>query len=165
MPERLTTDFGHTIHHVWDTPEFTKYPHSRTWYMIAAIFLVACIAYALFAENYLFAVILVLIAIVFVFHEIHEPTMTQFGITDQGVVWRGFLFPYKEVHSFWIVYDPPVSKDLYIDFKKTTTPRLIIPLEDEDPVVVRETLRQYIFEDLSKEDEPISVSLGRMLKI
>lgn len=164
MPERITTEYGETIHHVWDVPEYTKYPHSRTWYITAAMFLIGCIVYAIFfEENYLFAFILLLITIIFGFHEMREPGVTQFGITERGVVWRGFLFPYKEVRAFWIIYEPDVQ-NLYITFKQPTTPRLTIPLGDEDPVEIRDTLKQYIFEDVNRDEEPLSDTFGRALK-
>lgn len=165
MPERLTTEFGETIHHVWDIPEYTKYPHSRLWYIGAAVFLLACIAYAIFfEENYLFAFILLLITIIFTFHEMREPGVAQFGITDRGLVWRGFLFPYKDVRNFWIVYDQDVQ-NIFITFKKATTPRLTIPLVDQDPIEIRETLKQYIFEDATRDEEPLTDTMGKVLKI
>lgn len=165
MPERITTDFGQTIYFVWDVPEYTKYPHSRFWYAGAALFLLSCIAYAIFAEdNYLFAFILLLITIIFSFHEMREPGVTQFAVTDRGVVWRGFLFPYKDVRAFWIVYEEGVQ-NLYFTFKSATTPRLTIPLTDVNPVDVREVLVQYIFEDTTQTDEPLSDALGRVLKL
>ncbi|OGH63425.1 MAG: hypothetical protein A2848_02595 [Candidatus Magasanikbacteria bacterium RIFCSPHIGHO2_01_FULL_50_8] len=165
MPERITTEYGETIHQVWDVPEYTKYPHSRAWYIGAAVFLVGCIVYAIFfEENYLFAFILLLITIIFAFHEMREPGETQFGITDQGLVWRGFLFPYKEVRAFWIVYDNDV-RNIYFTFKKATTPRLTIALDDQDPIEIRETLKQYIFEDLTRGEEPLTDTMGKVLKI
>lgn len=164
MPERITTEYGQTIFYVWDVPEYTKYPHSRAWYIAAAVFLVACIAYSVFVEdNYLFAFILLLITVIFAFHEMREPTVTQFGITERGIVWRGFLFPYKEIRAFWIIYEPDVQ-NLYFTFKNSTTPRLTIPLGDQNPIDVRDLLKQYLFEDLSRVEEPLTDTFGRALK-
>ncbi len=165
MAERITTEYGSTIFHVWDVHEYTKYPHTGRWYFVAATFLVACVAYALYTNNYLFAFIMLLITIIFVFHELREPAVTQFGITDIGIVWRGFLFPYKEVRSFWIIYEPHEGvQSLYFTFKKGSKPRLSISLEDQDPTIIRKTLRKFLFEDLSKEDEPLTDTIGRVLK-
>ena len=163
MPQRLT-DFGHTIYHVWDIPEYTKYPHSRRWYIGATTFLVVCIGYALYSDNYLFAFILLLITVIFLYHEMREPQLTQFGITDKGVVWRGFLYPYNDVKSFFIIYDPPAVKTLYIAFKGAATPRLTIPVEDEDPVQIRETLLRFLPEDETRTEEPLDEVLEKVLK-
>lgn len=164
MPEHITTEYGQTIYHVWDVPEYTKYPHSKRWYVIAVALIFGGIAYSIFAEdNYLFAFILLLITIIFMYHELREPGVAQFGITDQGIVWRGFLFPYKEVSSFWIVYEPGVQ-NLYFTFKKSTSPRLAVPLDDQDPEEIRGILTQYIAEDAIRDMEPLSDAVGRVLK-
>ncbi len=164
MPEPLVNQFGNTIYHVWDIPEYTKYPHTPRWYITASIFLLATIGYALYTDNYLFAFILILIAVIFLFHETKEPGLTQFGITDKGVVWRGFLYPYLEVDRFFIVFEPGVVKSLYITFKSATSPRLSIPLEDEDPNEVRETLLRFVREDKTQVEEPLGDVLEKVLK-
>jgi hypothetical protein len=164
MPDRITTEYGETIFHVWDVPEYERYPHSKKWYLVATLFLVACIAYSIFfEENYLFAFILLLITVIFTFHEVREPGVVQFGITEKGIVWRGFLFPFREIRAFWIIYEPGVQ-NLYFTFKKPTNPRLTIPLGEQDPSEIRELLKQYVFEDLSKDEEPLSDAVGRVLK-
>jgi hypothetical protein len=164
MPQRITTEYGKTIFYVWDVPEYTKYPHSRTWYVSAAVFLLGCIAYSIFVENnYLFAFILLLITVIFVFHEMQEPVTTQFGITERGIVWRGFLFGYKEIRSFWII-DDVSARNIYFVFKNATTPRMTIPLDDQNVDEIREVLKKYLIEDESHEQEPLSDVLGRALK-
>ncbi len=165
MPQHITTEYGQTIHHVWDVAEYSKFPHSRRWYIGAGIFLVACLAYALWDENYLFAFILLLITVIFAFHEMREPAVTQFGITDRGVVWRGFLYPYKEIQNFSILFDPPELKHLYITFKKMTSPRLTIALGDQNPSEIRETLLRYCDEDLTQDEEPLMDVIGKVLKL
>lgn len=164
MPEHLTENSVHTIFSTWEIPEFIKYEHSRRWYLIASALLLACIIYALATQNYLFAVVLLLIAIIFIFHELRDPTPVHFGITDKGIIFRGFLYPYKELRAFWIIYDPGTSKNIYFEFNSLTMPRMAIPLEEQDPVEIRATLRRFLKEDLSKEEEPLSELIGRVLK-
>lgn len=164
MPDHITTEYGQTIYHVWDVPEYTKYPHSKKWYAAAILVVFGGIVYSIFAEdNYLFAFILLLITIIFMYHELREPGVSQFGITDKGIVWRGFLFPYKEVQSFWIVFEPGVQS-IYFTFKKSTSPRLAVPLDDQDPEEIRGILTQYIAEDSVRDSEPLSDAVGRVLK-
>ncbi|MCX6781017.1 MAG: hypothetical protein NT003_02790 [Candidatus Magasanikbacteria bacterium] len=164
MPQRVTADFDQTVFHAWEIPEYTKYPHTRQWYIIAGSLLFITIIYSVFFDdNYLFAFILLLITIVFVFHEMREPRITQFGITDEGVIWHGILFPYREIRNFWILYEPGVQ-NIYFVFKNATTPRLTIPLMDEDPTEVRDTLKRYLFEDIRQDEEPLSDVFGKVLK-
>ncbi|KKU49315.1 MAG: hypothetical protein UX68_C0001G0063, partial [Parcubacteria group bacterium GW2011_GWA2_46_9] len=71
----------------------------------------------------------------------------------------------KDLKSFWIIYEPPEVKMLYFDFKNAWRPRLPIPLQDENPIEVRRLLLKYLEEDLSRESEPTSDALSRLLRL
>ncbi len=165
MPQRVAAEFGSQIFHVWDVHEYTKFQHTKRWYTIVALLMVSGIVYALLTDDYFFAIILILIAFIYGYHDMREPALTQFGITDRGVVWRGFLFQYKEIANFFIIYEPEEDvKKIYFVFKRSTTPRLGIALDEQDPNDIRATLRQFIREDLTQENEPLSDALGHVLK-
>jgi hypothetical protein len=164
MPERVTEDFDHEVFHSWEIPEYIQYPHSRRWYLIAGGLVLAAIIYSVFFDdNYLFAFILLLITIVFAFHEMREPRITQFGITDSGIIWHGIFFAFKEIRNFWILYESD-AQNIYFIFKNATTPRLTIPLMDENPVEIRDTLKRYLFEDTARDEEPLGDVVGKVLK-
>ena len=72
--------------------------------------------------------------------------------------------PFKELKDFWIVYEPPFVKNLYIEHKNALTPRIVVPIEDADPVEIRRALLDYLDEN-GRTEEPLGDLLGRVFKL
>ncbi|MFQ6610626.1 MAG: hypothetical protein ACE5D7_07485 [Fidelibacterota bacterium] len=149
----------------WKVEEFEKHNRSKTWYISIFIIGGALLIYSIAAANFLFAVIIVMIGIVSLLSSTREPGQLNFSIHEDGIEHGTQFYLYKELKNFWIIYEPPEIKSLYIDFKSALRPHLTIPLKTKNPVDVRRTLLKYIDEDATKEEEPFSDALGRMLKL
>ena len=91
--------------------------------------------------------------------------MVSFKITEDGIVINGKLYEYKVIKNFYIIYEPPEVKTLYFEPKSLLSPRIPIALEDQNPVEIRQILRQYLTEDIDREDEPVSDQTSRLLKL
>jgi hypothetical protein len=149
----------------WSFPEYIKYQHSKGWYFGFTILTLGLLIFSLFTLNFLFAVIIIISAIIIFFHDVKEPMKVEFYIGEGGIVLERKFFDYKEFDFFWLIYESKSVKNLYFEFKSSIKSRLSIPLEDQDPIKIREFLLQYIEEDLEKEEEPAFERLGRALKI
>lgn len=149
----------------WEVYEYPKYERGRLWYLLMAMVGGGLLIYSLISGNFLFALILVMFALVLYMSAANEPAKVHFVVAEDGVGLGNAFYPYKEMRSFWFVYDPPEVSNLYIDFRSGIHPRLIVDLEAQNPNEVREVLSQFIREDFSREDEPLSDILGRVLKI
>jgi hypothetical protein len=148
----------------WQINEFERYERSNRWYIFMGIICLALIIFAIFTANFLFALIILLFAFIIVLREFYNPEKIDFKISNQGALLGGKLFPYKEIGKFYIIYEPPESKFLYLAFK-SLKPTLSVFLADQNPVKIREFLLKYLEEDLEKEDEHIADTLGRLFKI
>ena len=93
------------------------------------------------------------------------PQEVIFQITDLGIVIGTRFYAYSELKNFYIIYNPPQVKTLFLSAKSLTQPLLRIPLLDTNPIEVKHSLREFLTEDLEKEDEPLSEKLGRNLQI
>ena len=91
--------------------------------------------------------------------------MVSFKITEDGIAINGKLYEYKVIKNFYIIYEPPEVKTLYFEPKSLLSPRIPIALEDQNPVEIRQILRQYLTEDIDREDEPVSDQTSRLLKL
>jgi len=149
----------------WSFPEFVKYKRSRRWYVVAILIMAVLLIYALVTSNILFATIIIIAGIIFVLNEKREAKTIHFKISEEGIVVDNVLYEWPEIKNFWIIYEPDKVKNIYFEFKSLLLPRLPIPLQDQDPVAIREILLDYIDEDIDREGEPISDGLGRMLKL
>ena len=72
--------------------------------------------------------------------------------------------PKDKIDRFWFFYDPPV-KALYIEIKGGLSGRRRVDLVDQDPNVVREILGQFVVDDLEENEEPVSDTFSRLLKL
>lgn len=164
-PEILHSEHGRAVFE-WIVPKYFKYARSRAWYITAGVVAAALLIYAFKTSNLLFAIIIVMLAInIMVLNTLGEPGEMRFALTERGVVWGANYYPYIEVSNFWIVYQPPAVKNIYLEFKSFAKPRIQVPLGDQNPIAVREFLKKFVREDATRNDEPGSDYLGRVLKI
>lgn len=149
----------------WEFGEYERPERSKKWYLVAGLVAAGLLLYAIFARNYIFGVIIILVALIYFLYDLHEAPTVRFAITPAGVhVGRRFI-RHRDIAHFWIVYKPGQVQALYLKPLHLTMPQLSIPLEGQDPLQVRGILLQYVPENLNEEDEPVSDALGRMLKL
>jgi len=149
----------------WEFSDRPNYRRGRIWYVFMILAGLGLLLYALFSANFLFALIIVMFALVMYVSTIFEPTRMRFALTEDGLKIGESFIPYRDVDKFWFCYEPPVVKNLYLEFRSSLRPRLRIDLDDQNPNKVRESLAKYVREDLDQVDEPLSELIGRILKI
>jgi len=149
----------------WEFPEFEKPERGVRWYVIAAVISGSLLVYSIISRNYIFGVIIILIALIYFLYDLHEPPQTVCSITTAGIQLGKKFVRYSNIAHFWIIYKPGITTTLYVKPKIFTVPELGIPLQKEDPLQIREILLQYLPENLKEEDEPLSETLGRVLKL
>ncbi len=164
MASEKNIDLGKTLIE-WQFPERPKTERSKAWYLTLIIIGGLLFTWALITLNFLFALIVVICAFILLFQQKKETSLLNFRISDSGIQVGQKFYPYKNLDNFWILYEPPVIKNLYFEFKSKIIPRLGIPLEQMNPVKIRKILLDYLDEDLSKENEPSSDTLARWLKL
>jgi len=166
MPEALKheTNVGEVISQ-WMIQDYEHHLRGTTWYVIMITAGIGLVTYGLLSSNFLFSLIIILFAIILFLHEHQEPLQVQFAITELGIVVGSKFYPYTEMENFYIIYDPKHTKTLYLHTKSIARPNISIPLLDQNPIEVRNFLRQYIPEDFAKEDEPLSDAFARNWRI
>lgn len=153
------------ILHEWTIQEYEKHERGAPWYVIMVLLGLGLVAYALFTGNFLFALIIILFAIILFLQSHQEPAQVRFQITDLGVVVGGRFYPYSELEEFYLIYNPPEVKTLFLRPKSALRPLLRIPLLDKNPIEVKHALREFLPENLEKEEEPLSDKIARNWRI
>lgn len=164
MPEEIKNESHGKILISWNFSEHPRYTRTIGWYIGFGVIVCGLLIYALMTANFLFALIIVMMAVIILVHQFKEITKINFAIFEDGIKVGTKFYPWEDFKSFWIIYKPPEVKTLYFDFKGLR-PTLPIYLEDQNPVQVREILLQYLKEDVSRESEPAGDELARWLKI
>ncbi|MFH1711942.1 MAG: hypothetical protein ABH846_01765 [Patescibacteria group bacterium] len=149
----------------WETWEFPPHERSRFWYIMVSIIGVSLIVYAVYTENFLFAIIILIMGVILFVNSLRHPDRIMVHITTLGIVLGDEFYPYQDLKDFAIVYEPPAVKLLYVDFTSMFKPLVAIPLEDVDPNAVREYLQQFIFENLERESEHLTDMVRRVYKL
>jgi hypothetical protein len=149
----------------WKCPEYTKHKKNILWYFISFILLAVFVGYAIYTTNYLFAIFLGLFYLVVIMYEFRNPNNVDCLITIDGIKHGKNFFYFKNMDDFFIIYQDHGIKNLYVDFKNPLKGRMVVGLEGQDAVAIREFLLQFLEEDLEREAEPISERLSRFLKI
>jgi hypothetical protein len=150
----------------WHIPEYITHERSKKWYIVAGVVAFAFLVYSFFSHNFLFAVIVIIAVLLYVLNHGNEPMRVGVSLTDEGVVIGRKFYEYDDLKDFSVLYKPKLGiKNLYFEFKNGLRHRLSIPLEDMDPILVREFLLKYLHEDLERTDMPLSESLTRLFKL
>ena len=157
-------DHGTAFFH-WVIPEYTQHERGRGWYVVAGLVGIGLVAWAIYTTNFLFAVLIALTAIILLVRHSEMPSQLMVSIFEDGVQIGEQFFPFRDLKSFWIIYEPPEVRMLYFDFKSSWRPRLPVRLEEENPIQIRHFLLKYLEGDLSRESEPTSDALSRLLRL
>lgn len=150
----------------WPFPEFKQYVRTKTWYIAAIIVLAGLALFGILTQNYLFVVLIAIFIVIYVMRARRQPVMLSCSIMEDGLgVGEETFYEWKDLKSFWIIYEPPEVKNLYFEFKSGLRPSITISLENQNPLKIRKILLEYLTEDTAKENESFSDGLGRVLKL
>jgi len=152
-------------HIEWAVPEYEQYSRGPYWYIIMSSLGIILVIYAVFTGNFLFALILILAGIIMFLQSHQVPRQIAFKVTETGIVLGRKFYSYNEFEEFYIFYNPPEVKMLFIQPISMMQPALRIPLLDQNPLEVKFALRQYISENTEKSEEPTADTLSRRFKI
>ena len=164
QPTEHDSDYSKVVFS-WIFPEFEKPQRGRLWYIITTLLGIFLVVYSIKEFNFLLLVIVILIVFILYLYHIKEVEDIDFKIVDTGIVVDNKFFMWKALKSFYIIYEPPKVKHLYFSFSSITRPILTVPLENQNPLKIREYLLEYLIEDIEKEREPLGQLIGRDLKL
>ncbi len=150
----------------WFIPEFEKHERTKNWYIIASVVVIFLLIFAVITKNYLFAVIVIIATTITIFHDGKEPDFLNVIIDDDGVIVGRKFYDYDDLKDFSLLFKPKEGlNNLYFDFKNTIKQRISIPLNNQDPLQIRDFLLKYLPEDLERTNMPLSENISKLLKI
>ena len=159
------TDFGKE-YFKWQVPEYDKHARPKIWYIIASVLAVALLLFSIISGNFLFAIIIIISALVIILHDGKEPEKVDFVIYSEGIMIGKRFYDYDEIKNFSVIFKSSRGiKNLYFEFNGMVKPRLSIPLENMNPLQIREILLKYLKEDLERTNEPVSEGLAKLFKL
>ncbi len=149
----------------WIAPEYIQHPKGKGWYMAAAVVVAVFVVGAALTNDLTMALAFIVLASVYLYiHSHHPPKDIKVTISRMGVKVGNMVFPFSSIQAFWIIYNPPHVTTLNLRVKEHFFSDIIIQLNHEDPVPVREYLCGQIPEWEGK-NERFSDTVLRLLKL
>ncbi len=150
----------------WKIPEYVNHKKNKRWYMMAIMAAALFLVYSLFTANFLFAIIVVIAAVIIILRHGEKINLLDVIISDNGVTVGKNYYEYAEFKNFSIVYKPREKiKNLYFEFKSILRPRLSVSLKEENPLLIRKNLLKYLEEDTERTDIPLSEQLAKLFRL
>lgn len=136
--------------------------HKPSVVTIAISFVLIGLAYIFFQNNILTAIFFFLISVVMIVLAFKEKRATFWEITRHGITIDTAFFSFQDLKSFWIEYQPGRIKELSLKSKKWYHGYFKIPLNQENPLKIREMLLEFLLEERHEDTlvETISRKLG-----
>ena len=146
----------------WETLEYEYIPKSNNWFWGVAIISGSVSLASALLGNLLFAILVATAGFATILFGARKPRKVQFLLSAKGLQIENRLFPYENLRSFWLHYDPPQKKLLTVEMKKLFMPAISIPLGDTDPNAVREYLLKFLKEE--RREESLVTTITRLLR-
>jgi hypothetical protein len=128
----------------WTTTEYIEKKKSVDWFWAVGIISVAAVVASIIYRNFLFAMFVIIGALLLVMFEVKKPKQVYMSITTRGVGIDNYLYAYKTLKSFWLDTE---HHRLYLHSDRPILPMIILPAGDADYRRVRELLSKYIQEE------------------
>lgn len=149
-------------HISWEAPEFQHHQKPTFWYIALLAVSIGLIVYAIISGSIITAITFALLgAVTFGFAQ-KKPSTLNFSVTSTGISIGQTFYPYKSIKQFWIIYNREV-KTLNFETTAYLNRFLSIQLGTQDPIKLRNILKNYLEEDLDRE-ESLTEKLARGLK-
>lgn len=129
----------------WQAPEYEHFEKHPKWYWTTGAVLLAIVIYAIVTDSVLMAITFILIGMLAYIYAEREPRIIGMEIGPDGIKVDGYFYKHDDLKSFWIFYETEENfKTLSLHSKKTFLPHIYIPIGDANPVMIRETLINYL---------------------
>ena len=144
--EKMDSGLEDNALYSWSAPEFLYHKKSALWHIGVYSSIAAITLIMIFSKQWFSIPVFLLITIlVFQYAEV-KPKNIAVTITSLGIIVGNKFYPFSEVKSFWILYNPPL-KQLNLELTKRFSPIISVLIDNTDPAVIKELLSPYIMED------------------
>ena len=148
----------------WRAPEYIYHEKSVLWFIFAGIAALGLVIYGLLSGGWTFSVAIIVFAGTYYLFYRNAPPIIEVKISKVGVKIGKHLFPYDKLKKFWIVYDVPFVKRLYLRTTSRLHPDIFVSLEDMDPSKIKAILKGHIPEK-ENGSEPFADALVRAFRL
>jgi hypothetical protein len=111
----------------WQIEEYAHKDKGPDWFWALGVIAIAGAAVAVIYHNILFAIFIVLAAVILGAYAARRPDIIEVAISDAGIKIRRYFYPFEKIKSFGID-EAPTGNHLIIESDRTINPVVSIPL-------------------------------------
>lgn len=131
----------------WEAPEHRHIENSSDWFWVLGIIALCGAVAAFFLGNFLFALVILLGAVVMALRAAKPPQIVSFMVGNRGVRAGEKLFPYSSLESYRVDEDDPFGPTLLLKAKQFHLPLIVMPIPEEYVDDIEDLLRDRLPED------------------
>lgn len=147
----------------WSSHLVQDFQRSPKWYMYAGLAITLLVVYSLFTGQWSFAAALTVFAGVYYYISVQETPTVEVKVSDIGIKVGKRVYPYTDLKTFWIEYNPPYFQNLHLVTRNKFKPEVSIQIHQIGVSELRTVLTRYLPEWTEKESsltDNITQSLG-----
>jgi hypothetical protein len=111
----------------WQIEEYSHREKGADWFWALGVIAIAGAAIAAIYHDVLFAIFIILSAIILGVYAARQPEIIEIAISDEGIKFRNYFFPFAKLKSFGID-ESELGNTLIIESDRLVTPIVSIPL-------------------------------------
>ncbi len=131
----------------WREYEYRHRPKNGNWFWFVASGALVLIIISILLKNFLLGVVAIAGAFAVAMLGAQTPRKLNYAIEKRGVKAGAHFYPFKELESFWISYEPPHKKELILKSKKKIIKHVHISLGHNNPKKIRDILKKILKEE------------------
>jgi len=136
----------------WRIEEYKHRDKSPDWFWALGVVAVAGATIAVIANNILFAILILIGALILGYYANRQPQLIDIAINDEGVIVRNMFYPFERTTGFALDIHDHFGAYLLIETTAALMPVVSIPLPEElDYEALAELLRAKMPEKKLKE--------------
>lgn len=136
----------------WQTLEHRFDRKSKDWYWILGIISAGAATLAFYFDNFLFGIFIIIASLTVGLLSWKETKSVQIKITDKGILFGSFLYPWNSYHSFWIETEHINGSRILLNPTNSFLPLVVIPMDEKsNPVEIREIMLDFLEEEFLSE--------------
>lgn len=129
----------------WEAVEHEPVQFGSRTVTIAIAALIAIVAYAIYTDSLLMAIVFILIGMVGYLSLNHPEEPVRYAILDRGIAVGREFYEYDDISSFWILEDhPSFPKHLIISTDGVLISHVHIPLAEQHPEAIRSLIAPFV---------------------
>ncbi len=128
----------------WECFLYPEYIRTKKWYAGAITAVVLLVIYGLATNSWTFSIVVLITAGVYYYLHSDDTPVIEIKISDIGLKVGQRVYPFTDLKTFWIDYQPPNHQTLNLVNKNQYKEEVSVQMHGQNPSEVRRILTQYL---------------------